>query len=69
MLRLVCRGLGTEQIAHELVLSPHTVRGYLKGLFAKVGVNSRTELVATLFANHYRDRLFATANILHDTVH
>jgi DNA-binding CsgD family transcriptional regulator len=69
VLRLVCRGLGTEQIAQELVLSPHTVRGYLKGLFAKVGVGSRTELVATLFANHYHDRLFATASIVNDTVH
>jgi DNA-binding NarL/FixJ family response regulator len=68
VLRLVCRGLGTEQIAHELVLLPHTVRGYLKGLFAKVGVSSRTELVARLFANHYHDRLFATATIVHDTV-
>lgn len=30
-------------------------------------VSSRTELVATLFANHYHDRLFATADI-YDTV-
>jgi DNA-binding CsgD family transcriptional regulator len=69
VLRLVCRGLGTERIAHELLLSPHTVRGYLKGLFAKVGVSSRTELVAALFADHYHDRLFAAASIVQDTVH
>ncbi|MGI5237924.1 response regulator transcription factor [Dactylosporangium sp. CA-139066] len=68
VLRLVCRGLSTEQIAHELVLSPHTVRGYLKGLFAKVGVSSRSELVAALFADHYHDRLFATASVVGDTV-
>lgn len=67
VLRLVCRGLATEQIAQELILSPHTVRGYLKGLFAKVGVSTRSQLVAALFANHYHDQLFATANIVHDT--
>ena len=64
----VVRGKLNKQIAHELVLSPHTVRGYLKGLFAKVGVSSRTGLVAALFANHDHDHLFATANIVHDTV-
>ena len=31
-------------------------------------VSSRTELVATLFANHYHDRLFATADIVQGTV-
>jgi DNA-binding CsgD family transcriptional regulator len=67
VLRLVCQGLGTEQIAQALFLSPHTVRGYLKGLFTKVGVNSRGELVAALFADHYHDRLFATASIVHDS--
>lgn len=34
-LRLVCQGLGTDQIAQTLFLSPHTVRGYLKDLFAR----------------------------------
>lgn len=62
-----CQGLGTEQIAQALFLSPHIVRGYLKGLFTKVGVNSRGELVAALFAGHYHDRLFATASIVHDS--
>lgn len=61
VLRLVCQGLGTDQIAKELFLSPHTVRGYLKDLFAKVGVASRGELVARLFADHYQDQLFGTA--------
>lgn len=66
VLRLVCRGLGTDQIAQTLFLSPHTVRGYLKDLFAKVGVTSRGELVARLFADHYHDQLIGTATILHD---
>ncbi len=66
VLRLVCRGLGTDQIAQTLFLSPHTVRGYLKDLFAKVGVTSRGELIARLFADHYHDQLIGTATILHD---
>jgi DNA-binding CsgD family transcriptional regulator len=66
VLYLVCRGLGTDQIAQELFLSPHTVRGYLKDLFAKVSVTSRGELVARLFADHYHDQFTSTATILRD---
>jgi hypothetical protein len=36
-----------------LFLSVHTVRGYVKSIFEKVGVSSRGELVAKLFAEHY----------------
>jgi hypothetical protein len=31
-------------------------------------VSCRTEHMATLFANHYHDRLLATADSVHDTV-
>ncbi|MFC5181281.1 helix-turn-helix domain-containing protein [Actinomadura harenae] len=48
--RLVARGLGTGPIAETLVISPHTVRGHLKAVFGKLGVSSRGELVARLFA-------------------
>lgn len=51
--RAVARGLSNPEIAAELFLSPHTVRDHLKAIFAKVGVNSRGELVAKLFADHY----------------
>ena len=51
--QLIARGLGTADIAAELFLSAHTVRGYVKALFDKVGVSSRGELVAKLFAEHY----------------
>jgi DNA-binding CsgD family transcriptional regulator len=66
VLRLVCQGQGTDRIAQELFLSPHTVRGDLKALFAKDGVTSRGELVARLFAEHYHRRLAGTTAILHD---
>jgi DNA-binding NarL/FixJ family response regulator len=51
--RLIARGAGTTDIADELFLSAHTVRDYLKTIFKKVGVSSRGELVAKLFAEHY----------------
>lgn len=51
--RLVARGLKTREIAEQLFLSPHTVRDHLKAVFEKVGVNSRGELVAKIFAEHY----------------
>jgi DNA-binding CsgD family transcriptional regulator len=40
-------------MAEQLYLSQHTVRGHLKAIFEKVGVSSRGELVAKLFAEHY----------------
>jgi DNA-binding CsgD family transcriptional regulator len=50
---LIARGVGTAEIADELFLSAHTVRDYVKAIFEKVGVSSRGELVARLFAEHY----------------
>jgi DNA-binding CsgD family transcriptional regulator len=51
--RLVAQGAATAEIAGRLHLSAHTVRDYLKTIFEKVGVASRGELVAKLFAEHY----------------
>jgi DNA-binding CsgD family transcriptional regulator len=55
--RLVARGLKTGEIAEKLFLSPHTVRDHVKAIFEKVGVTSRGELTAKLFADHYSDSL------------
>jgi DNA-binding CsgD family transcriptional regulator len=51
--RLIARGASTADIAGELFLSTHTVRDHVKAIFAKVGVTSRGELVAKLFADWY----------------
>ncbi len=51
--RLIASGHGTSQIAAKLFLSPHTVRDHVKAVFEKVGVSSRGELVAKVFADHY----------------
>jgi DNA-binding CsgD family transcriptional regulator len=48
------RGLSTDEIAAELVVSPLTVQQHLKAVFDKLGVRSRRELAARIFAEHYR---------------
>jgi DNA-binding CsgD family transcriptional regulator len=54
--RLCMQGLSTQQMARALVLSPHTVQDHLKSVFAKTGVNSRSELVRQIFLEHYAPR-------------
>ena len=49
----------TSEIAARLFLSQHTVRDHIKTVFEKVGVSSRAELVAKLFAEHYSERAHA----------
>lgn len=61
VVRYVAQGLSGPEIAAELFLSPHTIRDYIKSVFEKVGVSSRGELVAKLFAEHYREPLHAGA--------
>jgi DNA-binding CsgD family transcriptional regulator len=60
VVRAIARGLSTPEIAAELFLSAHTVRDYIKSVFEKIGVSSRGELVAKLFAEHYSDPLHDT---------
>jgi DNA-binding CsgD family transcriptional regulator len=55
--RMVARGMKTGEMAAQLFLSPHTVRDHIKAIFEKVGVSSRGELTATIFADHYHSGL------------
>jgi DNA-binding CsgD family transcriptional regulator len=64
--RLISYGLSTGEIASRLHLSSHTVRDYVKQVFEKVGVSSRGELVAKIFAEHYAGPL--EADLVHETL-
>jgi DNA-binding NarL/FixJ family response regulator len=46
--RLTCIGWSNKQIAERLNLKVEAVQVHLNGIFCKVGVKSRTELVAVL---------------------
>jgi DNA-binding CsgD family transcriptional regulator len=61
---LLARGMSTKEIATELCLSRHTVSDHIKVIFAKCGVTSRGELIASLFADHVHDAHHA-ATIYH----
>ena len=51
--RLVLQGKSTKAVSRELRISANTVEDHLKAIFNKVGVGSRGELTARVFAEHY----------------
>ena len=46
ILHLVADGCSNQEIAGRLVLSLHTVKRHISNIFAKLGVNSRTQALA-----------------------
>ncbi len=54
--RALARGLTTGEIAQSLFLSRYTVQDHLKRIYEKVGVSSRGELVAKVYADPYHER-------------
>jgi DNA-binding NarL/FixJ family response regulator len=52
VLALVVRGRRNDEIAHELVITPATVKYHLSHLFAKLVVSTRTELVRVALQRH-----------------
>jgi DNA-binding NarL/FixJ family response regulator len=49
VLRLLARGLGPNEIAKELVISPKTVASHLQSVMSKLGVHSRAHAVARAY--------------------
>ena len=47
--RLICDGLSDKEIAEKLGLSHHTVKDYLKRIYAKFRVHARAQLVSLMF--------------------
>lgn len=47
--RLICDGLSDKEIAGRLGLSHHTVKDYLKRIYAKFRVHARSQLVSLMF--------------------
>jgi len=44
----LCQGLTNKAISEHLFISQHTVKGHIRNIMRKVGVNSRGALVASL---------------------
>ncbi len=64
--QLVLKGSSTEGIASALTIAELTVQQHLKAIFDKVGVRSRRELVAQIFAQHYWPHLAGDMNVAVD---
>lgn len=63
--RLLCRGLSDREIARELGVSSHTVHDHVRAVRRKLGVRSRAEVSATIFAERYFDDFLSTAEVSH----
>jgi len=46
--RLVVQGLSNEKIAHNMGISPETVKTHVRSIFEKSGTHSRTEFLAAV---------------------
>ena len=64
--QLVLQGRATDRVVQELSISALTVQEHLKAIFDKMGVHSRRELVAQIFAQHYLPRMQVGARLAAD---
>ena len=56
IMTLLLRGLSTKTIAGALRVTINTANDHIKAIFAKTGVSSRGELMATVFRDHSAPR-------------
>ncbi|MDZ4866063.1 MAG: response regulator transcription factor [Alphaproteobacteria bacterium] len=56
VLRLVADGHANKEIASQLKLSPDTIKAHLKSIFAKLGVDDRTQAVTVAARRGYIER-------------
>lgn len=54
VIELVCQGLLNKQIAHELGISPSTVKAHVSAAYRALGVQSRVGAVLALTAAGHR---------------
>ena len=55
VLRAVCRpGASVRSAANELGISPHTARGYLRSLYARLGVSTAAQAAYALWGEPIR---------------
>src|SRR5262245_29224216 len=55
ILHLITDGLSNQQVAEQLVVTVGTVKWYLKQIYSKLGVNSRTQAIAASRTLSLRD--------------
>lgn len=53
VLRLIARGLGNEQIAERLGLSPHTIKNHVHNILDRLEARDRAEAVAHAYQRHW----------------
>jgi DNA-binding CsgD family transcriptional regulator len=46
--QMLLTSMPTHRVAEKLCITPETLRGHMKAVFAKLGVNSRPQLAALL---------------------
>jgi LuxR family transcriptional regulator, positive regulator of biofilm formation len=53
IIECVCQGLGNNEIAGRLALSPHTVKAHLNRIFRKLNITSRSKLMTRTMHTQY----------------